>query len=122
MKKKAASGQVYKNKKFKLFDQAYTVKFCDKVYLDGEEETPKETSSNWKYGYCRPSKGEICVSTKLHDGTPLSKDTIETTFLHELTHCIFAGGQYNEEFDDEPMVEWIGRCLQTLMKQKVFVL
>ena len=40
--------------------------------------------------------------------------------LHELTHSILDTGGYNNSSSDEPLVEWIARCLNSLLKQNVF--
>lgn len=51
----------------------------------------------------------------------IKKDSKEpvVTALHELIHAFLDTGQYLNASHDEPMVEWLARCFNTLIKQKV---
>jgi len=45
----------------------------------------------------------------------MSKSETKITLLHELLHAILDEGQYFAQSEDEPMVEWLARCLKSLM-------
>lgn len=45
----------------------------------------------------------------------MDKSDAKITLLHELIHAILDEGQYSNASNDEPMVEWLARCLKSLM-------
>ena len=53
------------------------------------------------------------------DGNIIPKEELQLTFLHELMHAILGTGQYNVYSQDEPHVEWLARCIYSLLQQKV---
>ena len=61
----------------------------------------------------------IEVSTKSENGLNLTPRTINITLLHELVHAIFASGMY-QETQDEPLVEWVAKCIYSLYEQGFF--
>lgn len=44
---------------------------------------------------------------------------MKLTFLHELMHVILSTGQYNNCNNDEPLVEWLARCIYSLKNQNI---
>lgn len=44
---------------------------------------------------------------------------MSVSFLHEIVHAILNEGQYSGSSDDEPLVEWLAKCLKHLKDQKV---
>ena len=44
---------------------------------------------------------------------------IYITLVHEIIHAILDTGQYFEESQKEPLVEWIARCIISLLKQDI---
>lgn len=102
----------YKNFKFDIFGDTYKVVFKDKVFSDNE----------YILGQTITSKNTILISTKDSDNTELSDNVILTTLYHEIFHAILFAGQYNSCGNDEPLVEWQARCLNSLIKQNVLCL
>ena len=49
--------------------------------------------------------------------TKINNDSLQETYYHEILHSILNEGQYNEESDNEPLVEWMAKCLLQLKKQ-----
>ena len=102
--------QIFKNRTVNIFGSKYSIKFVDEVI---------DSNDNWVYGITDVYNKVIRISTKLPCGKPIQKEELETTLIHELLHSILNSGQYNGYSDDEPLVEWIARCLVSLRKQKV---
>lgn len=100
-----------KNRIIKIFDTKYKLMFVDSIKSDNED--------NFIVGETRSSIYEIKVCTKGKDGKPLSKDLIKQILIHELIHAILNEGQYLAYSDDEPLVEWLSRCINSLINQKV---
>ena len=50
----------------------------------------------------------------------LSIDTKRLVLFHELVHVIFANGCYKKENDNEPLVEWLAKCLSELDSANIF--
>ena len=99
-----------KEKKFDLFGSKYTIAETDKVVT-------KDAGVEAYGGYNSDTK-EILLARTVN-GNTISEDEQRITLLHELVHCIFDTGRYNECNDDEPLVEWTARCLNALIKQKI---
>ena len=97
------------NREFTIFNSTWSIKFEDKVYLEGR----------YTLGSCDSSTRTISISTKLEDGSKVPKKEIELTTIHELMHAILATGQYMEETDNEPLVECLARCIHSLLVQKI---
>lgn len=99
-----------KNKTVNIFGSKYKIKYLDKVF---------DEKGNWIFGTTSNGKKEILLSTVLEDGKPIQKEELEITLYHKLIHAILMTGQYMVCNDDEPLVEWLARCLYTLKNQKV---
>lgn len=99
-----------KNKSFNIFGTKYRIKFMDNV-LDEE--------SNWIYGRVDTSSKEIQISTKLSNGKDIQENELLITLYHEITHAILLAGQYIGYSNDEPLVEWLARCILSLKNQKI---
>lgn len=56
----------------------------------------------------------IYIATKNDNNKKLSNVEIKTTLYHELIHAILSEGAYGKESDNEPLVEWIAKCLVQL--------
>lgn len=98
----------YKNKTINIFGTKYKIKFVDKVYDD---------EGYWIYGKVNTTTKEIKISTLLDNNTPVQKDEIEISLYHEIFHAILICGQYSSCSNDEPLVEWLARCLFNIRKQ-----
>ncbi len=99
-----------KNRSFNIFGSKYRIKFVDNV-LDEE--------SNWIYGKTDASSKEILISTKLSNGKDVQENEILITLYHEIMHAILLTGQYISSSGDEPLVEWLARCILSLKNQKI---
>ena len=99
-----------KNKSFNIFGTKYRIKFVDNV-LDRE--------NNWAYGKTNTSSKEILISTKLSNGKDIQENEILITLYHEIIHAILSAGQYMDFNNDEPLVEWLARCILSLKSQKI---
>lgn len=102
--------QVFKNRTINIFGSKYNIKYVDEVV---------DSDNNWMYGITDICNKVISISTKLPCGKPIQKEELEFTLVHEILHAILNSGQYNGYSNDEPLVEWIARCLVSLRKQKV---
>ena len=113
MKKK--KGKERKNFQFDLFGSTWHVVFV--------KESPLNNKDNEEYcnlGYTNSTHNEITIATADQNGKELSDDQIEVTLLHELVHAILFTGQYSQEGGSEPLVEWVARCLKSMLNQNVF--
>lgn len=100
-----------KSRTIKIFNTRYKLLFVDSI------ETSEE--GRYFYGTFNEARKIIKISLKDVDGKPLDDNTIRESLLHELTHAILDEGKYRASSDDEPMVEWIARCLSDLINQGV---
>ena len=62
-------------------------------------------------GYCVPGANIIYVSLNNFDGRPLKSYQIKTTIAHELTHIFLQSGEYSRYSNNEPLVEWLAKCI-----------
>lgn len=100
-----------KNRTIKIFNAKYKLIFVDCVEPSKQDD--------FAFGHCNSARYTIKVSTKGPDGKPLSDDIIMQSLLHELIHAILNEGQYLGYSDDEPLVEWLAKCLKHLIDQQV---
>lgn len=99
------------DREFTLFETPYTLQFIDK---------PIEVKDDFVVlGECDFNKRTVTVSTKDRYGNVIPDNIIQKNLMHELAHLILGEGQYLSCNDDEPLVEWIGRCLLHLRNQKI---
>ena len=99
-----------KNKSFNIFGTKYRIKFMDNV-LDEE--------GNWTYGNINTHSKEIQVSIKLSNGKDMQENEILITLYHEIIHAILSAGPYINSCNNEPLVEWLARCILSLKNQKI---
>ena len=100
-----------KNKEFDLLGVKYTIQYIDKIDT-GDEHI-------FRFGNTNTAAHEITLARLDFDGKPMDKSEAKITLLHELIHAILDEGQYRGSSGDEPMVEWLARCLKSLMDQKI---
>ena len=99
-----------KNKSFNIFGTKYRIKFVDNVLNE---------EGNWTYGKIDTYSKEIQVSIKLSNGKDMQENEILITLYHEIIHAILLTGQYTNSSSDEPLVEWLARCILSLKNQKI---
>ena len=99
-----------KNKSFNIFGTKYRIKFVDNVLNE---------EGDWTYGKIDIHSKEIQVSIKLSNGKDMQENEILITLYHEIIHAILLTGQYMSSSEDEPLVEWLARCILSLKNQKI---
>lgn len=99
-----------KNKSFNIFGTKYRIKFVDNVLNE---------EGDWTYGKINTHSKEIQVSIKLSNGKDMQENEILITLYHEIIHAILSAGQYINSCNDEPLVEWLARCILSLKNQKI---
>ena len=99
-----------KNKSFNIFGSKYRIKFVDNVLNE---------EGDWTYGKIDTYSKEIQVSIKLSNGKDVEENEILITLYHEIIHAILLIGQYINSSSDEPLVEWLARCILSLKNQKI---
>lgn len=96
---------------FDLFGTVWTVKMVDTI--------ANEDSDRITQGVTHPNN-IIEIARKYNENDEISKSERTITLLHEIIHAIFNTGQYLQSTEDEPLVEWTARCLNSLIKQDVW--
>ena len=99
-----------KNRSFNIFGSKYRIKFVDNVLNEEGDRT---------YGKIDSYSKEIQVSIKLSNGKDMQENEILITLYHEIIHAILSAGQYINSCNDEPLVEWLARCILSLKNQKI---
>lgn len=105
-----------KLKKIDVFGSEFNIKYVDKITSNKEDSSD---DSFW-CGLTDPVERTILVATKSNDGRLFSEYEIEDTLFHEVIHAVLTEGGYLRENGDEPLVEWLAKCLRTLKKQGLF--
>lgn len=99
-------------KKFKIFGEPWRIKWVDCI------RNP-ENPDLWRFGETDTGEHTIRISTNTIKGTPLKARSLEVTKAHELVHAILDEGQFIEESVNEPLVEWLAKCIVSLKEQNV---
>lgn len=94
----------YKNFKFDLFGDIIDVCFLPKVC----------NKNKWIFGDSNFAEQRIRLSLYKPSGAPLSPQQINQTFIHECVHIMLESGQFLNESNDEPLVEWLGKCINVM--------
>lgn len=100
----------YNNGIYQLLNTTLTVEYVDRVVAE---------DGHWIYGQTFDDRGGtvLRISINDEDGDPLPKEQIETTLRHELFHFILGTLYFNEENNNETLVEWLANATQILHKQ-----
>ena len=98
------------NKKIDIFGTKYTIKILDKI----EDE-------DYRYAG-KTLHDELVIEIARNIGNVrVNNEELIRTLLHEISHAICASGQYNNYNNDEQFIEWLSRCMYSLIfKQKLF--
>lgn len=113
MKKMEEKKKVWKDFTFKLFGTTWKVHFVEFIPL--REDEP-EGEVHW--GNCNDNNDTITIALGTPNGYKFSDRKISLTLLHELSHAICGTGNYKIT-NDEPFIEWMGRCWMSLIEQNV---
>ena len=99
----------FNNKQFDIFGTVFTIKLVD---------TLDEDDNNLHYGLTEGNTKEIRISKEVMKAKQPDSE-IYVTLVHEIIHAILNTGQYLEESQKEPLVEWLTRCIISLLKQDI---
>ena len=99
----------FNNKQFDIFGTVFTIKLVD---------TLDEDDNNLHYGLTEYNTKEIRISKEVIKAKQPDSE-IYITLVHEIIHAILDTGQYFEESQKESLVEWIARCIISLLKQDI---
>lgn len=101
-----------KDAKIEFYGTTYTIKIVDTI------EDP-DNEGGYLFGTCDSAKKLILVARNVN-GNPQPNNEMELTLYHELFHAIMNTGQYLNSNNDEPLIEWLARCLYKILHSKLF--
>ena len=99
----------FNNKQFNIFGTVFTIKLVDT--LDEEDKL-----LHYRITECNTKK--IRISKEVMNAKQPNSE-IYITLVHEIIHAVLDTGQYLEESQKEPLVEWLTRCIISLLKQDI---
>lgn len=99
----------FNNKQFDVFGTIFTIKLVDT--LDKEDDM-------LHYGLTEGNTKEIRVSKEVMKAKQPDSE-IYITLVHEIIHAVLDTGQYLEESQKESLIEWLARCIISLLKQDI---
>ena len=99
----------FNNKQFDIFGTIFTIKLVDT--LDKEDNL-------LHYGITEGNTKEIRISKEVMKAKQTYLE-IHVTLIHEIIHVVLDTGQYLEESQKESLVEWLARCIISLLKQDI---
>ena len=99
----------FNNKQFDIFGTIFTIKLVD---------TLDEDDNNLHYGLTEYNTKEIRISKEVIKAKQPDSE-IYITLVHEIIHAVLNTGQYLEESQKEPLIEWLTRCIISLLKQDI---
>lgn len=95
-----------------MFGSNVKIKFID-------DFTEEEKKGRVLFGNYKCLEQNIYVAKK-PSNVVINENELQISLYHEIVHFILSTGNYNREYEDEPLVEWIARCLVALKKQGFF--
>ena len=99
----------FNNKQFDIFGTVFTIKLVD---------TLDEDDNNLHYGLTEDNTKEIRISKEVIKAKQPDSE-IYITLVHEIIHAVLNTEQYLEESQKEPLIEWLTRCIISLLKQDI---
>ena len=99
----------FNNKQFDVFGTIFTIKLVDTLNKD---------DNLLHYGITEGNTKEIRISKEVMKVKQPNSE-IYVTLVHEIIHAILDTGQYLEESQKESLVEWLARCIISLLKQDI---
>ena len=99
----------FNNKQFDVFGTIFTIKLVDTLNKD---------DNLLHYGITEGNTKEIRISKEVMKVKQPNSE-IYATLVHEIIHAILDTGQYLEESQKESLVEWLARCIISLLKQDI---
>lgn len=109
MRKRKQENTLKKTKTYKLLDYRIKVHYVDKDEIEGR----------WVFGHAHFNANDvnIYISTKNESGKQLSEGEMDTTLRHELFHAILGKLYFNDEEQNETLIEWLAQSASILHKQ-----
>lgn len=99
----------FNNKQFDIFGTVFTIKLVDT--LDEEDKL-------LHYGITEGNTKEIRINKEVINAKQPDSE-IYITLVHEIIHAVLDTGQYLEESQKESLIEWLARCIISLLKQDI---
>ena len=99
----------FNNKQFDIFGTVFTIKLVN---------TLDEDDNNLHYGITEGNTKEIRISKEVMKAKQPDSE-IYVTLVHEIIHAVLDTGQYIEESQKDSLVEWLSRCIISLLKQDI---
>ena len=99
----------FNNKQFDIFGTTFTIKLVDT--LDADDNL-------LHYGLTEGNTKEIRISKEVMKAKQPDSE-IYVTLVHEVVHAVLDTGQWLEESGKEALVEWLTRCIISLLKQNI---
>ena len=99
------------NKRFNIFGTKYNLVYSDHIDVEDKDR--------FVWGDTDSRIHKIRIATKDINDKEICRDEREITELHEIFHAILSEGQYSSCNQDEPLVEWLARCVHSLKKQGI---
>lgn len=101
-----------KDRNFKLFGENWKIKFVEDLKY-------KEDDEGYTFGITNSPSHTIKIHLLDNEGKKQPKEVLRQTLAHELIHACLDSGQYIQSSQDEPMVEWLGKCILSIIDQKL---
>lgn len=99
----------FNNKQFDIFGTTFTIKLVDT--LDADDNL-------FHYGLTKGNIREVRISREVIKAKQPDSE-LYLTLVHEIVHVILDTGQWLEESGNEALVEWLARCIISLLKQDI---
>lgn len=100
------------SKTINILGTTYTIEYVDKIEMSDP--------NIWRFGETNSADHSIKICTKLYNGLSIENKELEKNLLHEIIHAILDEGQFFSESSNEPMVEWLARCIHSISKQNIY--
>ena len=99
--------KLFKNTNINIFGSIWKIRFTKEIIKDKD-------SDNTYWGMAYYDRQLIEVSLVDGNNKPRTYEDICITLLHELTHAFLSEGGYHET-NNEPLVEWVGKCYNMII-------
>lgn len=90
-----------KNRSIDIFGTKWKIKFVDEIKVEDDAEVD---------GICNPFTRTISIAKD-------EASDMNITLFHEIIHAILHTGQYHDISQNEPLVEFLARGLNAMVKQ-----
>lgn len=101
-----------KDRNFKLFGESWKIKFVEDLKYKEDEE-------GYTFGITNSPSHTIKIHLLDNEGKKHSKEVLRQTLAHEIVHACLDCGLYTSASEDEPMVEWLGKCILSIIDQRI---